>query len=385
MNKKIIFLISIFTFLFLFKFNVVNASEQTTCFYEIKKDKVYVRVVKTKTTGLLGQDKEYYDLYLISKYSSNLDGYGEPLNGNSRSNHKAYSEGMFIDELCNGASLFYGGEALTTGGAEIYHLSFDKNNNKFRDAIIKGGKIREAKFVSETEYGNRNIEIVADRNQVGTTNCFYEIEKNAKYLRIVFTAAVLPDAYLITKDTSAWGTAVNIIVPNLDSHYNLCSGIDAYIQPSINYNFSFKTKLGYKKSPFISWFDYDDEWWYKSSPLSEKYDPNYNVDIPGVSESIPISPDDFQEEDGTNILVEIYKILLLAVPLLLIAMGTWDFSRATLSSDKDALQKAIKDFQKRVIAGVIVILVPLIVNILLNIAYDAGILKNKPQVWFTKE
>ena len=65
----------------------------------------------------------------------------------------------------------------------------------------------------------------------------------------------------------------------------------------------------------------------------------------------------------TNNVMNIFYII---GPILLILFGTLDFSRATISSEKDALSKAGKKFSKRLLATIILFLSPVIVNIILT-------------------
>lgn len=61
-------------------------------------------------------------------------------------------------------------------------------------------------------------------------------------------------------------------------------------------------------------------------------------------------------------------IVRIAVPILLIVLGTLDFAKAVFSSSEDEMKKAQSKFMKRVIAAVLVFLIPVLVNLLLDIA-----------------
>lgn len=67
-------------------------------------------------------------------------------------------------------------------------------------------------------------------------------------------------------------------------------------------------------------------------------------------------------------LLLIAKIL---VPIILIVMGSIDFSKAVMSSNPDALQKSIKMFITRILAGVAIFFLPTVVRFLFQ-----GIMKN---------
>lgn len=90
----------------------------------------------------------------------------------------------------------------------------------------------------------------------------------------------------------------------------------------------------------------------------------------GTSE--PINCNDFDTENG-NLLKEIYDIMVIAGPILVIIFGTMDFGKAALNSDNDAMKKAVKHFSKRLIALTILLLLPVLVNFILDLATGAGI------------
>ena len=74
----------------------------------------------------------------------------------------------------------------------------------------------------------------------------------------------------------------------------------------------------------------------------------------------------FGEElvDKINSVMNIIKI---AVPILLIAFGIFDFSKAMFASNEDDMKKAQKTFLKRIVAAFIVFLSPMIINLILSL------------------
>ena len=58
------------------------------------------------------------------------------------------------------------------------------------------------------------------------------------------------------------------------------------------------------------------------------------------------------------------------VPILIMALGTYDFFRAMLASKEDEMKKAQKRFIIRLVAGVLVFLAPTIVNIIIDVLND---------------
>lgn len=64
----------------------------------------------------------------------------------------------------------------------------------------------------------------------------------------------------------------------------------------------------------------------------------------------------------------IMKWIRIAVPLLLIALGIFDFSKATFSSKEEDIKKNREIFIKRIVAAVLVFLAPILVNLILDLA-----------------
>ena len=62
----------------------------------------------------------------------------------------------------------------------------------------------------------------------------------------------------------------------------------------------------------------------------------------------------------------VIKVLQLVVPIGLIIMGTIDMAKAVIAGDEKKMEEAQKPFIKRIIAAVIVFLIPIIVNMVLS-------------------
>lgn len=65
---------------------------------------------------------------------------------------------------------------------------------------------------------------------------------------------------------------------------------------------------------------------------------------------------------------EILGAVRIIVPILIILLGMLDFGKAVLAGKQDNMKKAQSDFIKRLIAGVIVFLVPALVDIIMGLA-----------------
>lgn len=62
----------------------------------------------------------------------------------------------------------------------------------------------------------------------------------------------------------------------------------------------------------------------------------------------------------------VIKVLQLVIPIGLIIMGTIDMAKAVIAGDEKKMKEAQKPFIKRIIAAVIVFLIPIIVNMVLS-------------------
>ncbi len=89
-----------------------------------------------------------------------------------------------------------------------------------------------------------------------------------------------------------------------------------------------------------------------------------------------------------NLVQELFSLIMLLGPILLIVYGTLDFAKAVLSGDESALKKAGTNFGKRILALILLFLIPFIVSALLKIAFDAGVfgegLSDIPSVCITE-
>lgn len=62
----------------------------------------------------------------------------------------------------------------------------------------------------------------------------------------------------------------------------------------------------------------------------------------------------------------VIRVLQIVVPIGLIVMGTIDMAKAVIAGDEKKMKEAQKPFIKRIIAAIIVFLIPLIVNMVLS-------------------
>ncbi len=95
----------------------------------------------------------------------------------------------------------------------------------------------------------------------------------------------------------------------------------------------------------------------------------------GIQGSLECS--DFADEEG-NLFEELWGIILIIAPILVVVFGTLDFSKAALASDDQAMKKAWSNFVKRIIAAILLILLPFIIHTILSIAYDDDVVDVRP-------
>jgi hypothetical protein len=78
---------------------------------------------------------------------------------------------------------------------------------------------------------------------------------------------------------------------------------------------------------------------------------------------------DLQSDFGgvLDIIEVIIKLICVVVPIILVVICSIDFAKAVISHDDDALKKALTASFKRLIAGVIIFMLPYIVSFVMGI------------------
>ena len=79
-----------------------------------------------------------------------------------------------------------------------------------------------------------------------------------------------------------------------------------------------------------------------------------------------------------NDIQQLFNIVRLIVPILLILFGSMDFGKAVIANDQDALKKAASSFLKRAIAAVIIFFLPTIIRYLLTLPGLDGLVSDDP-------
>lgn len=72
------------------------------------------------------------------------------------------------------------------------------------------------------------------------------------------------------------------------------------------------------------------------------------------------------DSEAQALIERLFNIICIAVPILLIVLGSVDFGNAVLSSDQEAMQKAVKRFTTRCIIAVAIFFLPMLVNLIFS-------------------
>lgn len=95
---------------------------------------------------------------------------------------------------------------------------------------------------------------------------------------------------------------------------------------------------------------------------------DYYEDKPIIGDKDYNSCEELFDEDIKELINTIMKWIRIIVPILLIVFGIMDFTKATFDKNEDDMKKSREKFIKRIIAAVFVFLVPIFVNLILEIA-----------------
>lgn len=98
----------------------------------------------------------------------------------------------------------------------------------------------------------------------------------------------------------------------------------------------------------------------------------------------PIKCSDFYV-DGENIFQTLFIILMIAGPIVFIIFNAIEIVKAVISSDEEKIRKMWSNLIKRVVALILLFLVPLIITIIMSVSGNAGIFnENVPEVCLDK-
>lgn len=97
-----------------------------------------------------------------------------------------------------------------------------------------------------------------------------------------------------------------------------------------------------------------------------KTDVDNREDLEDLRGDLDANCDSMFDSEAQELIQRLFNIICIAVPILLIVLGSVDFGNAVLSSDQEAMQKAVKRFTTRCIIAVAIFFLPLIVNLLFS-------------------
>lgn len=304
---------------------------------------------------------------------------------------ESWNSTAFIDEeLIKNSDIFSCPQYIyknNIGGKEV---CFDNDDyckdvgiNKFKKAML-------------------NVEVITEKNQnIGDVKLSAEKakEKVHKYFNDLGDKSDILELCVFNNNNSVGGSADQIfIVTTKDSfryfsYYNVSgynsfreirSGIDNSTGiswgVSIKYNDWGGSCIGISKvfenqsSPFgTAIIDISDKKSLSMVTTSNEYSSDGNP-YESLNDDIveePVTPQKCEDLLGNDLREEINSYLLyikIAVPIIIIVMGSLDFGKAFISSDEDSMKKAQKKFIMRLIIGMVIFFLPALVNILLNIA-----------------
>jgi hypothetical protein len=325
---------------------------------------------------------EFYDKFNMDAASSGereLWHWAEVKNGNYTDEEKKQfydNINSFTKDITNSYTQFDFDKCISEGGAiagmTTYYCEEDLTYlgtlvNSAEDQVnemISDGKVKETddavkKF--RTAVTNARDVITDGKQKISE----YNAQKSGDYLEMC--------SYSID-DT---GTNKISIFADGKGDYYINSSLDCYtsnmdfneVKQGCFENIYYKTATENGKK--VCYFTFDKD---KGYPNSAKFIGS------GFFGGKPLSCDDFTTDDGVNIISDLFNIIMIIGPILALVLGGVDFAKATLASDESALKKAGTKFGKRIIAAILLFLLPLIINLVLNIAFDAGVFGNMSDV-----
>ena len=89
----------------------------------------------------------------------------------------------------------------------------------------------------------------------------------------------------------------------------------------------------------------------------------------------------FTGNEDSEKMLKIIKMLFtlsrISIPLIIIGMGSMDFVKCIFSGNEDGMKKAQSKFMKRILIGVVIFLVPSLLQYILEIAHHVALISAK--------
>lgn len=90
-------------------------------------------------------------------------------------------------------------------------------------------------------------------------------------------------------------------------------------------------------------------------------------ELPNVDPSGETTCDEIIDESLKSLINKYLGYVHILIPIVILALGVFDFFRAMISSTEDEMKKAQKNFVIRLVSGVLIFLAPTIVNIIIDV------------------
>ena len=364
-NKRIILtIITILVSTMLF-INKANAAKELTCIYDNSwlqdNYKMLVQLGDGSKKVYIGPSKSFDSKEWVEQVEFSITNRGGGHGGGRVSNDNKYK---YEVRSLNTRSLSTEIESCPkyigiNGDNTTVTLSNEKNDSADYELLSSYNKIPDTKqFYKKFNYKINFDDIIA--NTEWYAKCVYSKEEETKYI-LYFNndTFIIRDEWAITHD-SVLPLNTKFNTNEIVELYNTSGSCPAriYIEERYMDNrpqarfISFTSAGSYIYREYL--IDYD------RSEIFRTIEPPTPIPDPTNCEEL------FGEElvDKINSVMNIIKI---AVPILLIAFGVFDFSKAMFASNEDDMKKAQKTFLKRIVAAFIVFLSPMIINLILSL------------------
>lgn len=346
--KKKILLVLTFIISFILYTNNVEAASELTCVYQEGKGQKAVKIVqyadgtkkvyvnmKEKTPNT---DSEYW--YYASNVSFNSD---EELTFCPK--YMDYAGGA------NRTVIF--SSTVKNGYAERIHEQSgidDKHNSVEDEDYVYGEKSKMA-----DELASGKWLIGCQYKKLNTDDKYVYLYFNETKVRFVEGEDVLP-IYTKEKNLNPYTKSCDIEISRVIKEYNSNGGCPVNI---------YRNKLtGVNEGKVV----------YSLDRLTGSSNMSTYIYVKGSDSKPEQTPSNLENcgelfgEDVVNFINQIMKWIRILVPILLIGLGILDFTKATFSKSEDDMKKSREKFIKRIVAAVLVFLVPIFVNLILELA-----------------
>ena len=346
--KKKILLVLTFIISFILYTNNVEAASELTCVYQEGKGQKAVKIVqyadgtkkvyvnmKEKTPNT---DSEYW--YYASNVSFNSD---EELTFCPK--YMDYAGGA------NRTVIF--SPTVKNGYAELIHEQSgidDKHNSVEDEDYVYGEKSKMA-----DELASGKWLIGCQYKKLNTDDKYVYLYFNETKVRFVEGEDVLP-IYTKEKNLNPYTKSCDIEISRVIKEYNSNGGCPVNI---------YRNKLtGVNEGKVV----------YSLDRLTGSSNMSTYIYVKGSDSKPEQTPSNLENcgelfgEDVVNFINQIMKWIRILVPILLIGLGILDFTKATFSKSEDDMKKSREKFIKRIVAAVLVFLVPIFVNLILELA-----------------